>query len=160
MRVFCETVGTIAALNTQLRDALRRRVGGWAAREAAEAAAAGAAEGSAGGVDSLGLGDVFERFAPLFKMYDEYSRSFEFASGTFTRHEQASAPFRAFLARCRAEHAPRLRGLTLQSFLIMPIQRIPRYVLLLKARRSSARNTRLQRKRCVAQHTAWIPHCR
>ena len=152
MRVFCETVGTLATLNTQLLGALRRRVGGWAQREAAtDAADAADAAGEHGRAralrraaddsEPLGLGDVFERYAPLFKMYDEYSRSFEFASGTFTRHEQASAPFRAFLARCRAEHAPRLRGLTLQSFLIMPIQRIPRYVLLLKARRSPARNT-------------------
>lgn len=73
------------------------------------------------------LGPLFANYAPLFKLYGQYAyhheRATEVVDDTLTRPE--SQPFFDALAA-----HPRCAGQTIRSYLIMPVQRIPRYKLL------------------------------
>jgi hypothetical protein len=62
-------------------------------------------------------------------MYTQYTATYERSNQLLDEYE-AKEPLASFLARCN-EH-PIRAGLTLKAFLIMPIQRIPRYRLLLE----------------------------
>lgn len=62
-------------------------------------------------------------------MYTQYTANYE-RSNQLLDENEAKEPLASFLARCN-EH-PIRAGLTLKAFLIMPIQRIPRYRLLLE----------------------------
>ena len=74
------------------------------------------------------IGKLFCRYAPLFTIYDEYSKSFEFANKTLEDYKKSSGAYRKFMK----EAAESCGGVTLQSLLILPIQRVPRYLMLLK----------------------------
>ncbi|GAB5362981.1 hypothetical protein AAMO2058_000844900 [Amorphochlora amoebiformis] len=76
------------------------------------------------------LGRIFNKFAPLLNLYCEYAGSFDDVTASIRNHEAADGPLKSFLAA--ASRDPRCGGRSLQSFLIMPIQRVPRYQLLLK----------------------------
>ena len=80
------------------------------------------------GVDGC-VGDIFERYAPLFKMYSQFAESFEVVNQTVVDVSLRSSAVRQFLNAC-SENA-RVGGQTLASFLIQPIQRVPRYAMLL-----------------------------
>lgn len=72
------------------------------------------------------IGDLFVTFAPYFKLYTSYVNN----------HAKADLLTKTLLLRNKAfkamcEKGTEASGNTLQSFLILPIQRIPRYVLLL-----------------------------
>lgn len=76
------------------------------------------------------IGDIFLNYSAYFKMYTSYCDG----------HEKAVQEYRRILRRREAMKTfhknatlnPESRSLTLESFLIMPIQRIPRYKLLLQ----------------------------
>ncbi|TYZ63933.1 hypothetical protein PybrP1_002899 [[Pythium] brassicae (nom. inval.)] len=77
-----------------------------------------------------GVGAVFCRYAPLFKLYAGYAKDFETVAELLRHYaEDARLGFAAFLASCRARSGSP-KGF--ESLLIMPIQRIPRYKLLLE----------------------------
>jgi len=78
--------------------------------------------------DDLSVGDIFMDMAPLFRLYDEYSSCFEFATKTIMEHMASSKKLCKFLE----EQAEKFADGTLQSLLILPIQRLPRYLLLLR----------------------------
>jgi len=69
---------------------------------------------------------TFQRMADFLKMYTQYVNSYDVAMTTMHRLNKKKK-FKAFLDKQQAAAA---QGL--MSFLIMPVQRIPRYVLLLK----------------------------
>lgn len=79
---------------------------------------------------SEGVGAVFCRYAPLFKLYAGYAKDFESVAELLRHYTQdARLGFAAFLASCRARSGS---SASFESLLIMPIQRIPRYKLLLE----------------------------
>jgi hypothetical protein len=79
--------------------------------------------------NDAGLGDIFLQFTPYLKMYTQYVSNHE-AATTFDRELSQQPRFNKI-----AHHIfgnPRMAGSSsLSNFLIMPIQRIPRYSLLL-----------------------------
>lgn len=72
------------------------------------------------------LGDVFLTYAPFFKLYSTYCNNHESSSGELARLSSHKA-WTSF-----HDQATAAAGMALQSYLIMPIQRIPRYKLLLQ----------------------------
>ncbi len=76
------------------------------------------------------VGGIFLTFVPFFKMYMQYLSNFEHA---LTRRAQlltANSSFAAFIDKATKD--PRCMGEGIESFLVAPVQRIPRYQLLLE----------------------------
>ncbi len=65
-------------------------------------------------------------------MYSAYMNEFKVAMKTLARYEQGSREFRDVLKAC--QHSPSCEGLSLAAYLLTPVQRMPRYELLLKVR--------------------------
>ena len=75
------------------------------------------------------MGKIFVDLAPFMKMYASYANNYEAAARLMADYRKKKPAFDEFVT---AEEAnPRCRGLALGSFLIMPVQRIPRYKMLL-----------------------------
>jgi hypothetical protein len=74
------------------------------------------------------VGDIFLQLTPFLKVYTAYVNNYNLALKTVTELSQNQKISKA-LMDCRMDSAT--NGLELTSFLIMPIQRIPRYVMLL-----------------------------
>jgi hypothetical protein len=64
----------------------------------------------------------------FFEMYSAYMNEFKVAMKTLAKYEHSSQAFRQELRSQQAE----CDGLSLSSFLLTPVQRLPRYELLLK----------------------------
>jgi len=77
------------------------------------------------------LAATLTRIAPFLKAFAPYLRSYLAATALKTKLVEESVPFANFLATASSD--PRSHGLDLGSFLVMPVQRVPRYVLLLDA---------------------------
>eukprot|EP00727_Mastigamoeba_balamuthi_P011834 m51a1_g7273 putative domain containing protein (1060) ;mRNA; f:224433-229299 len=75
------------------------------------------------------LGDVFLLKADAMACYGPYLRNY---AGSIVSVHYLAAKSPAFLAAVRDFEARQANKLTLQSFLVMPVQRLPRYLLLLK----------------------------
>lgn len=78
--------------------------------------------------DTQCIGDVFLKYAPYFKMYSDYVQNYDESSMMVKSLEKNSAWCKFNKTVSENE---RSCGLKLPSFLIMPIQRIPRYKMLL-----------------------------
>ncbi|KAI8914777.1 hypothetical protein DFJ77DRAFT_463294 [Powellomyces hirtus] len=76
------------------------------------------------------IGDIFLNLAPYLKMYSSYVKNFNNALSLLTENVAKVPALAQFIARQNAD--PELKGLPLESFLILPVQRIPRYKLLLE----------------------------
>ncbi|EFC42614.1 predicted protein [Naegleria gruberi] len=76
------------------------------------------------------IGDLFEKIAPFFKIYTSYLSSYESTMNKIREYRAEDKIFDKWLDK-RKTH-PRCAGLEIGSFLIMPVQRIPRYKLLLE----------------------------
>lgn len=75
-------------------------------------------------------GQLFCRYGHMFKLYTSVCNT-QVARQELVQTLMNERPgFAAFVEAAQAD--PRCRGQTLESFLIMPIQRIPRYELLLQ----------------------------
>ena len=74
------------------------------------------------------VGEVYQNFAPKFKLYAEYCTNYPVAMKTLSALKKRHKAVRRALEACEGECG----GLSLESLLIMPIQRIPRYKLLLE----------------------------
>jgi len=75
------------------------------------------------------IGDVMLTFTPFLKMYTKYTTGYDAALSTLGECEKSSA-FTTFLVKCQEN--PQTKSLNLRSFLIQPVQRIPRYNMLLE----------------------------
>ncbi|KAJ1732943.1 hypothetical protein LPJ61_001804 [Coemansia biformis] len=75
------------------------------------------------------VGDVFVRMAPFLKVYSLYLRNFRSALADVSRWLSENHDFARFIHQAGA--SPESKGLPLQSYLLLPVQRIPRYKLLL-----------------------------
>lgn len=77
------------------------------------------------------MSEVFIKVSPFMKSYAPYLKGYEQSMLTKASLAETSPVFRDFLGS--ASQDPRCHGLDLGSFLIMPVQRVPRYKLLLDA---------------------------
>eukprot|EP01127_Copromyxa_protea_P008967 TRINITY_DN2075_c1_g1_i4.p1 TRINITY_DN2075_c1_g1~~TRINITY_DN2075_c1_g1_i4.p1 ORF type:complete len:825 (+),score=170.29 TRINITY_DN2075_c1_g1_i4:307-2781(+) len=78
--------------------------------------------------DSSELGNTFVKLSPFLKMYTDYSNKYSEAIALFNRLEKKNMKFKATVDECYAAAGHQCR---LTDMLITPIQRIPRYALLL-----------------------------
>ncbi|XP_012602387.2 FYVE, RhoGEF and PH domain-containing protein 2 [Microcebus murinus] len=76
------------------------------------------------------IGDVIQKLAPFLKMYSEYVKNFERAAELLATWTEKSPAFQEVLTRIQSSKAS--GSLTLQHHMLEPVQRIPRYELLLK----------------------------
>ena len=81
--------------------------------------------------DGSGVGVVLRDVAPYMKaVYSAYTQTFDNATSTLSELNQKNAAWNAMLQTCHAD--PRCKKLTLSAFLLEPVQRIPRYKMLLE----------------------------
>ncbi|EGC39822.1 hypothetical protein DICPUDRAFT_26275, partial [Dictyostelium purpureum] len=76
------------------------------------------------------LGEIFIRLSPYFKLYTEYCSNYDKAIARLKQKTEESKDLSMFLKKKNSENGT---GLDLISLLIMPVQRIPRYKLLLQS---------------------------
>ncbi|KAH6922769.1 hypothetical protein HPB50_018982 [Hyalomma asiaticum] len=99
----------LADLNEELLGQLQERVDNWEGREQ--------------------VADVLIKMGPFLKLYSSYIKDFEAMTAAL---EEAKRKYPEFQKVVRAfEQSPRCRQLTLQQYMLKPIQRIPQYRLLL-----------------------------
>jgi len=75
------------------------------------------------------MGNVFLQFAPFFRMYSQYATNFEGVPKLISNMQEKNAKFAQF---CQQKQNLASCQIGLLSLLVMPIQRIPRYQLLLE----------------------------
>lgn len=81
------------------------------------------------------VGDIFTKLSSSYhvdvlRIYSNYVNNFPKAIGVINKASRGSQKFRKFLQTCSSNSE--CEGLDLPSFLLTPIQRLPRYVLLLR----------------------------
>jgi len=73
------------------------------------------------------IGDVFKNFVPYLKLYTDYINNYNNSLTTLS-NLRSSSNFGSFLEKL--EKQPEVQRLQLNAYLILPVQRIPRYKLL------------------------------
>uniref|UniRef100_A0A8D2KU57 FYVE, RhoGEF and PH domain containing 1 n=1 Tax=Varanus komodoensis TaxID=61221 RepID=A0A8D2KU57_VARKO len=76
------------------------------------------------------IGDILQKLAPFLKMYGEYVKNFDRAMELVNTWMERSAQFKGIIHEVQREEI--CGNLTLQHHMLEPVQRIPRYELLLK----------------------------
>ncbi|XP_052802295.1 rho guanine nucleotide exchange factor 39-like isoform X2 [Mya arenaria] len=76
------------------------------------------------------VGTAFKFLGPFLKLYSMYANNHQQASNTLQENLQKNEKFATFVAE--QEERPEVNGLKLGALLITPVQRIPRYKLLLE----------------------------
>ena len=76
------------------------------------------------------VGDIFVRLAPFLKMYSIYIENFENAMNMIDKYKKKNKKFAAILEDIQI--SPELNQLSIQNHMLTPVQRIPRYKLLLE----------------------------
>lgn len=79
--------------------------------------------------DGHAVGKLFKEFTPYMKMYLEYTRLYQEGNAALSSILKKNKKFVSLCDKAR-EKTP--RNLDLQSILIMPVQRLPRYKLILE----------------------------
>ncbi|KAL6053417.1 RhoGEF domain containing protein [Balamuthia mandrillaris] len=77
--------------------------------------------------ESSTIGDIFVTMAPFFKIYTDYENNYESALQVYTQYFNKDPGFASIVELCDSQVSVRL-----EACLIMPVQRIPRYVLFLQ----------------------------
>ncbi|EPY86653.1 FYVE, RhoGEF and PH domain-containing protein 3, partial [Camelus ferus] len=87
--------------------------------------------GLLGGLDTNPrLGDILQKLAPFLKMYGEYVKNFDRAMELVSTWTQRSPLFKDIVQGIQKQEM--CGNLTLQHHMLEPVQRVPRYELLLK----------------------------
>ncbi|XP_051509246.1 FYVE, RhoGEF and PH domain-containing protein 3-like [Myxocyprinus asiaticus] len=76
------------------------------------------------------IGDILQKLAPFLKMYGEYVKNFDRAMELVSTWTQRSTHFKSVVQNIQKQDV--CGNLTLQHHMLEPVQRIPRYELLLK----------------------------
>ncbi|XP_067854832.1 FYVE, RhoGEF and PH domain-containing protein 3-like isoform X2 [Heptranchias perlo] len=76
------------------------------------------------------IGDILQKLAPFLKMYGEYVKNFDRAMDLVNSWMQRSSQFKSIIQDIQKQDV--CGNLTLQHHMLEPVQRIPRYELLLK----------------------------
>ncbi|XP_067346503.1 FYVE, RhoGEF and PH domain-containing protein 4-like isoform X1 [Channa argus] len=80
--------------------------------------------------ESPGLGNVLLRHAPFLRMYADYIRNFDQAMALVTTWTGRSPVFRTLIQEIQRQDV--CGSLTLQHHMLEPVQRVPRYEMLLR----------------------------
>jgi len=80
--------------------------------------------------DETAIGDIVLSVTPYMKLYTAYSANYDKALSSIQAFSKKNPRFAEFLERCMQSTS--FGGLPLNAYLIMPIQRIPRYRMLLE----------------------------
>ncbi|KAM4615616.1 FYVE, RhoGEF and PH domain-containing protein 4-like [Polymixia lowei] len=80
--------------------------------------------------ESPGLGDVMLQHAPFLRMYAEYVKNFDQAMELLRTWTERSAAFRTIIQGIQSQEV--CGSLTLQHHMLEPVQRVPRYEMLLR----------------------------
>ncbi|XP_061106808.1 FYVE, RhoGEF and PH domain-containing protein 4a isoform X1 [Conger conger] len=76
------------------------------------------------------IGDILQKLTPFLKMYAEYVRNFDKAMELLKQWTERSPQFKAIILEIQSQEA--CGNLTLQHHMLEPVQRVPRYEMLLK----------------------------
>jgi hypothetical protein len=76
------------------------------------------------------IGDVIAKYAPYFKLYSTYSIQFEGSQAALAEWNKKSPELADIIER--VESSPVSRAMPITSYMLTPIQRVPRYKLLLE----------------------------
>uniref|UniRef100_A0A8C6Q1K9 Faciogenital dysplasia n=1 Tax=Nothobranchius furzeri TaxID=105023 RepID=A0A8C6Q1K9_NOTFU len=76
------------------------------------------------------IGDILQKLAPFMKMYGEYVKNFDRAMDLVNTWNQRSSQFKSVVQNIQKQDV--CGNLTLQHHMLEPVQRIPRYEMLLK----------------------------
>ncbi|XP_073785243.1 FYVE, RhoGEF and PH domain-containing protein 4a isoform X3 [Danio rerio] len=76
------------------------------------------------------IGDILQKLTPFLKMYAEYVRNFDHAMDLLKQWIDRSPPFKAIILDIQSQEV--CGNLTLQHHMLEPVQRVPRYEMLLK----------------------------
>jgi len=82
--------------------------------------------------NSQRLGDIFLKMADFLKAYTQYVNHYKKAQSTFAKLKYATGSEEALLLERLREGSDDPLKRSMRDFLIMPVQRIPRYAMLLK----------------------------
>ncbi|XP_035421076.1 FYVE, RhoGEF and PH domain-containing protein 4-like [Cygnus atratus] len=80
--------------------------------------------------DTPRIGDILQKLAPFLKMYGEYVKNFDNAMELVKTWTERSPQFKLIIQEIQKEKV--CGNLTLQHHMLEPVQRIPRYEMLLK----------------------------
>eukprot|EP00008_Paramoeba_atlantica_P001394 CAMPEP_0201501788 /NCGR_PEP_ID=MMETSP0151_2-20130828/83781_1 /ASSEMBLY_ACC=CAM_ASM_000257 /TAXON_ID=200890 /ORGANISM="Paramoeba atlantica, Strain 621/1 / CCAP 1560/9" /LENGTH=814 /DNA_ID=CAMNT_0047895325 /DNA_START=790 /DNA_END=3234 /DNA_ORIENTATION=- len=80
--------------------------------------------------ESLCLSSVFTSFVAFLKVYKQYTDNYEVTTQELYQRTSERPQLKKFIDE--AQLKPESKGLSLFDFLIMPVQRVPRYCLLLR----------------------------
>lgn len=76
------------------------------------------------------IGDILQKLTPFLKMYAEYVRNFDKAMELLKQWTDRSPQFKAIIQEIQKQEV--CGSLTLQHHMLEPVQRVPRYEMLLK----------------------------
>ncbi|CAN9498735.1 unnamed protein product [Ophioblennius macclurei] len=76
------------------------------------------------------IGDILQKLTPFLKMYAEYVKNFDKAMELLKQWTDRSPQFKAIIQDIQSQEA--CGNLTLQHHMLEPVQRVPRYEMLLK----------------------------
>lgn len=76
------------------------------------------------------IGDILQKLTPFLKMYAEYVKNFDKAMELLKQWSDRSPPFKAIIQEIQSQEI--CGNLTLQHHMLEPVQRVPRYEMLLK----------------------------
>ncbi|KAG7455992.1 hypothetical protein MATL_G00246990 [Megalops atlanticus] len=76
------------------------------------------------------IGDILQKLTPFLKMYAEYVKNFDNAMELLKQWTDRSPPFKAIIQDIQSQEV--CGSLTLQHHMLEPVQRVPRYEMLLK----------------------------
>eukprot|EP01133_Synstelium_polycarpum_P007309 gene7309-8506_t len=95
---------------------------------------------------SQSIADIFVDMGPFLKCYKQFSENYTSAIARLCVIRASDMPVTAWLRE--RERDPKCRSLDLSSLLIAPIQRVPRYILLLEALLKATPSTHADHRRC------------
>jgi len=110
LEVIFSNIAEIRPINQMLLEDLQKRLESWSSTQK--------------------IGDVFQKLIPFLKTYTIYTAGYGSSIATLNECEKSSTVFASILKKF--SHTERCKNLDLRSFLIQPVQRIPRYNLLLE----------------------------
>jgi len=108
--LFCGNVEVIFNISKELLGHIEQRIPMWSPNQK--------------------IADIFVRMFPFFKGYFDYSKGFEASHSLMAQLNKTNPKFTKFLEE--RKNIVVSQRLDLPSLLIMPIQRLPRYILLLE----------------------------
>jgi len=110
VRTIFSSIKIIYNCNMLLKEDIKERIDNWAA--------------------NVKVGDIFVNMTDHLKIYTQYITSYDLAIQTLTNCRKKNKRLDLWIEE--TETNPNLNGLNIGSLLILPIQRIPRYSLLLR----------------------------